>query len=186
MILDRQLVVLSQKQAGIQQGLNMLEEVRKELKASSAGMEAWGLVSVLANLILIPLNVIVNACELKVANSIYQTVTRIVYNKYASSGSRIDGEVGDLIGVLKDSIVDELKRKSKADLIPVANILLGLVQDSVATWQSVQELEGGRADVRSLTAGLEDQIRKMTDQLLKLGVIWAEVMNERDQVGRTS
>ena len=74
MSLDRQLVVLTQQQISASEGLEMLRKVKEELDDNAGSMELWGMITILSNLVIIPLNCIVNALELKAADTVIKSI----------------------------------------------------------------------------------------------------------------
>ena len=82
MDLVRQFEILGSKQLAIQEGMDLLRQIQQELVRNKTAADVWGFTAVMANLTIIPLNIIVNAFELKAANSAYQSLVKFLYLKY--------------------------------------------------------------------------------------------------------
>lgn len=108
----QQFEMLGRKQLAIQDGISLLNQIRIELSQARATADAWGTAAVIANVTLIPLNVIVNALELKAANTAYQVLVRQLYGKFDKSGTRLYGQAKTALSLLKQAIIEELKRKA--------------------------------------------------------------------------
>jgi hypothetical protein len=91
MNLAHQFEVLGGKQLAIQEGINLLRQAQLELGRARVAADAWGMMAVMANLTIIPLNCIVNAFDLKAANTVYKIVVRQLYSKFGKSGTRWTG-----------------------------------------------------------------------------------------------
>ncbi len=188
MSLDRQLVVLTQQQISASEGLEMLRKVKEELDDNAGSMELWGMITILSNLVIIPLNCIVNALELKAADtvikSIYQAIISTVYENYAKSGTRVDGIIAKLIKHFKAAVLGEIKRRGAKDMIPVANILIGLVEDTLALWQAIERSEGGKSEIKQLKANLDAKILTAERNIIKLGTMRLEVIEQKGIISR--
>lgn len=51
-----------------------------------------------------PLNIIVNAYQLKTAQTAYQVVVRHLHGKFGKSGTRLDGHAKQVLALLKQAI----------------------------------------------------------------------------------
>jgi hypothetical protein len=159
-----------------QEGINLLRSLRVDLSRTRSAADFWGTVAVLANLTLIPLNCIVNAFELKDANSLYQALVRQLYGKYSKSGSRLDGNAKVALSLLKQAIVQELKRKALTDYVPGVNILVGLAEDSLAAWRAIQLVDSGASEIAAIAADVDRKIVSANHQLIQLGIKRAEIL----------
>jgi hypothetical protein len=174
--------VLGRKQLAIQEGIGLLEQAQLDLARARAGADKWGAVAIMANVTIIPLNCILNAYGLALprADSIYQRVkqalARKAYDKFAASGSRTDGALAQGLSALKEIVTDELKRKAKTNLVPSANILIGLAEDSLAAWQAIQLVDGGSHEMTTLSLAIERKIRAANQHLLRLGIERADLL----------
>ncbi len=178
--------LLGRKQLAIQEGIHLLEMLRGDLSRSRASADAWGVAAVMANVTLIPLNVIVNAFELKAANTAYQAFVRALYGKFGKSGSRIGGPASQAFSLVKDAIIDELKRRALTEFVPGVNILVGLAQDSFAAWKVMQTVASGGHEMAMLASQLESKIANANRQLVQIGIRRAEVLARIGQFIRTA
>ena len=175
-----QFLILDRKHIALKEGIRMLEETRIELVGSQDSMQFWGRTAIISNTILIPLNVIVNSLELKQANTLlkalYQELAKVIYEKFAGSGTRVDGKMKSILANLKKAIVEELKRKGLREYIPGANIILGLAEDSVALYQSMDMVNKGAGEASHQNFMIDKQVTRMKRELLKLGIERAELL----------
>ena len=176
---------LGAKQLGIQAAIDLLTQTQNELGQARASADKWGMVAVVSNVTLIPLNVIVNAFELSAAKGVYQSLVRELYGKFAKSGSRIDGHGKYVLSLTKAVIVSELKRKGLTAYLPGVNILVGLAEDSMAAWQAIQLVEDGKHEMNGYAAAIERQIAQARMELQKLGIPYAEFRGKVDIYRRT-
>lgn len=181
-----QFETLGRRQLAIQDGIQMLTQLRGELARTRSAAEAWGTVAVLSNITLIPLNVVLNAFELKSASAMYQVLVQQLYGKLAGSGSRLDGSWKPVLSMLKQAIVEELKRRALAELIPGVNILVGLSEDSLAAWQAIRVVESGNREIAGHLLGLERRIEEANRQLVEWGVRRAEILGQMQTQARTA
>src|SRR3954454_16434092 len=72
---------LGRKQLALQEGIQLLQDAQFDLRKARGAADAWGITAVMANVTLVPLNCIVNAFELKAANSAYQAMVHALYKK---------------------------------------------------------------------------------------------------------
>ena len=186
MDLVRQFEVLGRKQLAMEEGLELLRQLQQELAQTKASAEAWGMVAMLSNLTLIPLNCIVNAFELKAANSVYQLLARTLYDKFSRSGTRLDGSAKHILALLKKAVTEELKRKSLTHFVPGVNILVGLAEDSLAAVQVVQSVESGGREMTVISTDLDHRISATRAHLTQLGIQRAEVMGRLQPIARTA
>jgi hypothetical protein len=182
----QQFEALGRRQLALDEGIRMLQQIRLELSRDGAAAEAWGLTAVLANVTLIPLNVIVNAFELGAAKSVYEVVVREVYGKLARSGTRSDGKVKIALAELKKALVEVLKKKGATAYVPGVNILVGLAEDSWAAWQSITLVEGGRGERQQLAHRLQRQIDATQRELTQLGIVRAQLLAQMQLRARTA
>ena len=186
MNLARQFEMLGTKQLAIQEGIDLLRGIQPELSRAKAAADAWGTVAVVANVTLIPLNVIVNAFELKGASSLYQRLVRTLYGKFSKSGTRVDGHAKVALSLLKQAITEELKRKALTNYIPGVNILVGLAEDSLAAWQAIQLVDSGNREIAARAGDLEKKIAAANHQLVLLGIKRAEILDRLRVHARTA
>lgn len=184
MSLLRQYQTLQSKQLALSEGLQLLQQTRSELQQNLATAEAWGHTAVLASITLIPLNCIVNALELKGANTAYRILVKAVYDKFARSGTRLEGPAKTALSTLKKVITDELKRKALTDLTPGVSILVGLAEDSLAMMQAVTAVEAGTRETAALAARINRQLTNTTRKLEKLSIEHARFLTHVERLSR--
>lgn len=177
---------LGRKQIAVQEGIDLLRQAQQEFNRHRASANAWGATAVVANVALIPLNVIVNAFELKAAQNAYQFLVQQVYSKVAKSGTRSDGHAKTALSLLKQAITGELKRKALTQYVPGVNILVGLAEDSLAAWQAIQLVEGGSREFAQQALALDRVINSAIQQMLKIGVQRAELLARMQVQARTA
>jgi hypothetical protein len=177
---------LGRQQIGLQDAISMLHRIRAELHRDLAHADAWAVVGVMSNVTLIPLNAIINAFELGAAKSLYETAAREFYNKAAKSGTRSEGHLKTVLSSLKSALVEVLKKKGATQFVPGVNILVGLAEDSLATWQAIERREGGLAEGRQLAIRLDRQISTAIQELQRLGMQRAELLSRMDIRSRTA
>lgn len=182
----QQFRILGRKQLAVQEGLDLLRQAQADLRRAQAAGHAWGVTAVMANVTLIPLNVIVNAFELKAANTAYQILVRQLHDKFGKSGTRLDGRAKTALSLLKQAIKAELKRKAMTDLVPGVNILVGLAEDSMAAWQAIQLVESGNREMAARANDLSRAILAASQQLRRLGIKRAEILDRLQVVSRTA
>lgn len=186
MDLAAQFQMMGRKQLAIQEGIDLLRNIQLELSRTRTAADAWGTIAVMANVTLIPLNIIVTAFELKGANSLYQSLVRQLYGKFAKSGTRLDGHAKVALSLLKTAIVDELKRKALTDYVPGVNILVGLAEDSLAAWQAIQLVESGSREISARVADIERKVVAANQQLIQLGIKSADILSRLQVQTRTA
>lgn len=162
--------LLGRQQLSLQEGIALLEQIQRELAADTARAKAWGLAAVLADVTLVPLNVVVNSFQLGTAASLYQTLARTMYQQLAASGTRADGKLMAALAALKTAVEQELRRKGLAAQVPGANILIGLAQDSLAMMQTVQQVQAGEAELHRQAAALRQRLERARQQWRALGI----------------
>jgi hypothetical protein len=171
------------RQLIISEGIMDLEEIQKDLNSNVSSAQFWGNLAVVMHAALIPLNVIVNAFEVKAATSIYQTLVKNVYAKFAASGSKTQGPSKAVLDILKKTVTDHLKSQGLKEYIPGVNILVGFAQDSIALYQVSMEVKNGSSEQDNLTRKMNNSIEKAKKELMKLGVERAYM---HQQMGRIS
>lgn len=177
---------VAQKQRILMEGIELLGKIQIELGQARASADAWGMVAVVSNATLIPLNAIINAFELGAAKSAYQILVRELYGKFAKSGTRLDGHGKTALSLAKQAIVGELKRKALTAYVPGVNILVGLAEDSLATWQAAKLVDTGSREMAARVMALDRQIVQSRMQLQRLGIQLAEMYAAADLYRRTA
>jgi len=167
--------VIAKKINAFQGGVQDLEKVRQELNVNVDAANAWGVTAVMANLVILPLNIVVNALEAPKAKTIAQRAAAWAYSKYGKSGTRTSGdpkEASDLVGQFRDVINAELKKEKLVEYIPGVNIIVGAIQDSIAAWQTVDMVNSGSAELKKLQQSVQSNIAKMKKSLQDLQDIY--------------
>jgi len=175
-----QFQMLGRKQLAIQDGINELRGLRSELRQLRSAANIVGTTAVVANATLIPLNCIINAFELKAANSAYQSLVRHLYDKLAKSGTRIDGQAKTGLAVLKLVVVGELKRRALTHFIPGVNIMIGLTEDSLALYQTMHTVAQGDREFAAQFANVDRNIDASVHQLMQIGIQLAEILRRTE------
>jgi hypothetical protein len=178
--------LLGRQQLSLQEGIAMLEQIQRELEADRASAKAWALTAILANVTLVPLNVIVNSFQLGTAASLYQAFARTLYQKVAASGTRGDGHVMTALAALKTVVAQELQRKGLASQVPGANILIGLAEDSVALLQAVQTVQAGNSEMAQQAEALRQNLARARRQWAALGIERARAHDAMEVWNRTA
>lgn len=187
MDLARRFDVLGRKQFIMQEGISMLRETQLELARARASADLWGLIGVTANAVLVPLNVIVNSCQLGSAKTAYQMLVRQMYGQFGKSGTRIEnGRAKKGLSLVKRAIVEELGRKGLSHMIPGVNIIVGLAEDSLALWETARTVESGRNEMNARAMQLERQISAIQRQLTRIGIELNDVLERGQALSRTA
>lgn len=187
MSLSDDFAVLSKKEITLREGIDMLDGIRADLMLASDRAEVWGQVNVMANVVLVPLNCIVNAFELKGAGTLYQVLVKALYDRYAKSGTRNgDSKVAGLIGDLRRMVVEDLLRRALTEYVPGVNIIFGLAQDSLAAYRSMQLLQDARIEQRALVLRLDTQLAGLSSELRGIGIRKAQLFDRAQKLLRTA
>ncbi len=177
---------LGRKQATMQDTISMLQQSLTELQQVKAGADFWGMVAIVSNAALMPLNCIINAFELGAAQSVYQSLVRAVYDKFSKSGSRTDGTIKTAVEVVKNATIAALKSKGLTVYVPGVNILAGLAQDSMALLQAAQTVQKGNAEINSIKATLQQKIMAIQRELLQTGILRNQMLEKIERISRTA
>jgi len=178
---------LGKRQIILQEGIELMKKVQLDFKQEKANASAWGFTAVMANVVLVPLNCIVNAFELKTANDIYKTLVKEAYSKFSKSGSRIKNDnVKTSLSILKKVATDTLKTKGMTAYVPGVNILVGLAEDSVAAWEAISLVSEGEKDLKNVAGMIERNITRTTNQLMDLGKLRSDIHDSIEQMERTA
>ena len=178
---------LTQRQLAVKAGLDAMREARVQLQKDIASGQFWGGVAVFANAVLIPLNVIVNAFEVKTATTLYQAVAKEAYAQFAKSGTRIDSsKVKTGLKVLKKALVDTLASRGLKHYIPGVNILVGLGEDSFALFETASTVQEGSQEMRQILRQIDAKIAEANSSYLKLGIEMDRLLTEMQRRARTA
>lgn len=185
--------MLMRKQLAVNEGIEMLKQIKTELSGIEATGRVWGAVAVTCRAVMIPLNVIVNAGELGTAKRLLgvlgEQVAKVAYKKYGASGTGLDGSLKSWEGIakltlssLKAGVVAELRQKGLTHYVPGANILIGLSEDSLALAFAMQTMKEGEVEFRMAVQRQQAQLTRMERELVSLGIV-ANQHLERMQTG---
>lgn len=178
---------LSQKQKAIADGLSVMRDARAQLKQDIASGQSWGTLAVLANAAMLPLNIIINAFDAKVAVSIYQVVVKELYAKLAKSGTRIDNRAAkESLGLIKKAVVEELKRKGLVRHIPGVNIIVGMAEDSFAFMEVASAVTQGNREMSQMLRQLDMKIEAAMREFVNMGVEMDRLLKEMETIRRTA
>ena len=176
-----QFQMLMRKQLAIQEGIEMLKQIKTELVGIEAIGNIWGAVAVTCRAVMIPLNVIVNAGQLGTAKRMLGVLGEQVaktYQKHGASGTGLDGSLKSWEGIakltlstLKAGAVAELKQKGLTHYVPGANILIGLSEDSLALAFAMQSIKEGNVEFRMAAQRQQAQLTRMERELVSLGIL---------------
>ncbi len=111
---------------------------------------------------------------------------RTLYAGVAASGTRSDGYANVVLSSLKSVIGSELKRKAMGDFVPGVNILIGLAEDSLAAWKSIEMVGSGAAEMSTLANSLDTKIAAARKELERLGRDPANTVTEAQRAARTA
>jgi hypothetical protein len=186
MNLYQQFELLGRKQLAIEEGITLLRQARADLQLSKASADRWGAIAISANVLLVPLNCIISAFELKGCKNLYEMLVRELYKRYSQSGTRLSGTAKPLLAALKQGIIQELKRKALTEYVPGVNILVGLAEDSIAVWQTQQMVTQGESEMARLTLDLDRKISAALWQLQDIGRRSAAIIDRMEQLSRTA
>ncbi|WP_373515639.1 hypothetical protein [Persicitalea sp.] len=178
--------VLATRQLIVAEGIKDMEEIERTLFSDAASAQSWGNFAVVIQAALVPLNVIVNAFEVKKATSIYQSIVKTLYSQYAASGSRNSKPTKEIFKVLGGVITDHLKSQALTEYIPGVNILLGFAQDSIAFFNTAVEVSNNSKEQSILFTNMRLQMDKAKKEMLKLGTERAIIHDRLTQINRTA
>ncbi len=180
MKLEKEFRVLGQKQYAIQDGLSLLQEVRSEMQRNRAKANLWGNLAVVANLVILPLNIVINAFQAKQATSAFRRVVQIMaeeaYKNHGASGTRLEGNIKPALEILKTTLVQYLTSRRLIEYIPGVNMIVGMAEDSIALYQVANEVDRGGSEMKLLERRLDRQIQAATRELVNLGVRRAQIL----------
>ena len=161
--------MLSQKQMLQGDLVATLEEINNQLANDLHSGRAWGEVAVVSLAVLVPLNAILNAFEMKAPASMFEMFVKKAYEKFGKSGAHTEGNAKKALDAAQGIAVSFLKVKSK-EMIPVVNILFGLAQDSVAFYQAASNLQLADSEGKEYASNIQSQIFRAKNEILKSGI----------------
>lgn len=177
---------LSQKQLAVSAGVAAMREARVALQQDMNSARFWGNAAVFANAALLPLNVMVNAFEVKGAVTLYQTVVKELYGQFAKSGTRIEGGRAKTgLSLLKKATVETLKSQGLSKYVPGVNILVGFAEDSVALFETMSKVQEGSAEMRQLLRQLDAKLTEANRAYLNIGIEMNRLLTELQRRART-
>jgi len=159
----------------INEKIQLNEELQADLEAITQEFERYrllsdinGMVAVIAQSVLVPANMIVNAAPVGQARSLVQRLGKVLYEKYAASGTRIENEPANLIGMIKDVVIDELGRSGGGQWVPSVRLLTGLAQDSLALIETLQMVSQGSINSATTSNTLDLQLASVRMKIRQL------------------
>ncbi len=185
-----QFQILMRKELAIKDGIELIEQVEKELAQATHSANVWGMIAVIARAIMIPANVIVNAGQVGVAKTslqaLGQAVAEIAYKRHGASGKGVEGFAKPALATLKRVVVAELKTKGLAHYVPGANIIIGLSEDSLALMSAMRTATNGSAEIRAVSQKQQILLARMRRELVALGIQANQHLGRIQMVGRTA
>lgn len=178
---------MSQRQLVAGAGLEAMRDARNQLQKDIASGKMWGGVAIVANALILPLNIIVNAFEVKTATSLYQAIVKEAYAKFSKSGTRIDSTtIKTTLNLLKKATVDTLTSRGLKQYIPGVNILVGVAEDGFALYQVASHVQEGSNEMRQLMRQMDVKIQTALREYLKIGIEMDRLLTELSIRARTS
>ena len=178
---------LSQKQLAVSSGVAAMREARVALQQDMAAGRFWGNVAVFANAALLPLNVLINAFEMKAAVSLYQAVVKELYGQFARSGTRIEGGKAKTgLSLLKKAANEALKAQGLGKWLPGVNIIVGFAEDSIALFETASMVQEGSAEMRGLLRRLDAKLGEANRAYLDIGIEMDRLLTEMQRRARTA
>jgi hypothetical protein len=166
--------------------LDLLVQTQLEFNRARAGADFWALVAILSNAVLIPMNAIINTFKLKGAKTLYRRLVLALYSEFAQSGSRTSGTTASALSMLKNAVVEEMRLQRMEDYIPVVNILIGVAEDSLALWQTIKLIEADSGGNSARAARLENEIAAWKEEIRRIGIRKAEILNQLQNLEHTA
>ncbi|MCB4805515.1 hypothetical protein QO001_005519 [Methylobacterium brachiatum] len=183
--LKKKLEITNNKSFAVSEGIELLKQAQTGLSISRDKMKFWNDFEVAMNTMIIPLNIIINAFELKTANGLYKLLVTEIYSKTAKSGTRTDGHASKALDILKKSLLEGVKKKAP-DFVPGVNIIVGLAEDTLALYQSIERGKSGQMEAQSIEAGIKRNLRKAEKELEKLNIGRAQIYDAAGRVAKTA
>jgi hypothetical protein len=193
---------LARKQTAFAEGLAMLGDARRELAEARSSANAWATASVMSQVVLIPLNILVNAFQLKAAKTTYDVVVRVLVKFLQKAkegielaaaaqegglrGLRREKLKQDILAEFKNELTKELRAKGLAAHIPGANVLLGLAEDTYALIDSLLTIDAGTREMQEQMARIDRKISDAQREIQKFGIQRAQVRERLDELDRTA
>lgn len=185
-----QFQMLMRKELPIVEGIDLIEQIERELAQAKHSADAWGVTAVIARLVMIPANVVVNAGQVSAAKTALQAlghaVAEIAYKRHGASGNGVEGFAKPALATLKRVVVAELKTKGLAHYVPGANIIIGLSEDSLALLSAMRTVTDGSAEIRAISQKQQALLARMRRELVALGIQANQHLGRIQMVGRTA
>lgn len=178
---------LSRRQMIVGSGLEAMRAARTQLQKDIATGKFWGGVGIVANALLLPLNVIINAFELKGATTAYQALVKEAYAQLSKSGTRIDSKpVKTGLSIVKKAAVETLAKQGLKHYIPGVNIIIGVAEDGFALFEVASTVSEGSNEMRALLRQADAKIDASYRQFIKLGIEMDRLLTEMQRRARTA
>ncbi len=173
--------LLGQQQLTLQEGIEMLEQIQRELGRDIASAGSWGFVAVMSQACAVPLNIIVNSLPGSPAKKAFDVFTHVL-RTYATGSAAVRGDksgtaVPWAFEAVKRAIEHQLKKSGGADMIPGVGILLGLAEDGMALVEAAQKVNEGSSEMRGLAGQMQQRIDAARRRLNAVGVERARALD---------
>lgn len=175
---------LGRRQLALKEGLELLQAAQTELRQSRSSAEWWATAAIVAEMVIIPANCIINAFQMKAAKSTYDILVHALYREFGRSGARLDGTGWDAFRRLKRLIVEDLKRRGLGSYVPGVNILIGLAEDSLTAWKTIKTVDVGNREMQGMAVRLEYKITAAMQALRQLGIERAQLWDRMERISR--
>jgi hypothetical protein len=165
---------LGRQQLSMQEGIEMLQQIQRELGQDTAAADAWGFVAVMAQACAVPANIIVNSLPgspAKKALDVFNHALRLYAT--SSAAQRRDWKGAGLpwaFEAVKQAVQHEMTKAGAKDLVPGVSILLGLAEDGLALIEAGQMVSDGSAEMRGLARRMQQRIADAQRRLMALGL----------------
>lgn len=156
--------------------IQMHQELRADLNEYLGQFERYrmladinGMIAVAAQTVLVPANMIVNASPgAGKVRTLGRRLGEVLYDKFAASGTRVESEPAQVLGQIKNAVLDELGRKGATEWLPAVRTLAGLAEDSLALIETLQMVSDGAPQSQSTRHTLDAQLARVRAKIAQL------------------
>lgn len=189
MDLKRQEEKLRLRQIALNEGLHLMKLNRAELTRNIDSANKWGAIAIISDVILIPLNIIVNS--ISPTNPAY--LIKDAFDYYDKLKSLSNGEINlsraDTVSLAIDKLEDYLKReltkRGATSHIPGVRILAGLSKDAVGLIDKVVSIQEGGRELPQLLKMFDRNLEETIRKIEQAGIERALVHDLIDKQNRT-
>jgi hypothetical protein len=161
-MINAQIQIHQELRADLQEYLSQFERYRMLADIN-------GMIAVAAQTVLVPANMIINASPgAGKARTLAHRLGKLLYDKFAASGTRVESEPAQILGQIKNAVLDELRRKGATEWLPAVRTLAGLAEDSLALIETLQMVSEGNAQSEGTRHVLEAQVAKVRAKIMQL------------------